>query len=165
MPEGPEIRRLADELGAVLTGQRLEEVYFAFPGLRPFAARLSGQPVVRVYPRGKALLIEAACGLTVYTHNQLYGIWRVVARGQPPPTGRQLRLALHTGLHSCLLYSASEIDVLDAARLADHPFLRRLGPDVLAPDTGLDELLRRYRGEAFARRRLGALLLLSLIHI
>jgi endonuclease-8 len=33
--------------------------------------------------------------------------------------------------HSALLYSASDIAVLDAAGIQAHPFLSRVGPDLL----------------------------------
>ena len=159
MPEGPEIRRLADELGAVLVGQRIESLFFAFKALVPAAGALTGRRVVKVYSRGKALLIGFETGVTIYTHNQLYGTWRVVPRGTMPRTTRQLRLALHTARHSCLLYSASQIQVLDVHQLARHAFLAGLGPDVLGPDTDLGALTDRYRQAPFAGRRLGSLLL------
>jgi endonuclease VIII len=159
MPEGPEVRRLADQLSAVLVDQRIESVCFAFEALTPFAGALKGRRVAAVYPRGKALLIGLEQGTTIYTHNQLYGTWRIVLRGEQPRISRQLRLALHTARHSCLLYSASDIQVLEQPQLAQHAFLNRLGPDVLAADTDLGVILDRYREKSFGRRRLGSLLL------
>ena len=49
---------------------------------------------------------------------------------------RSLRVALHTRTHSALLYSASDVDLLDAEGLAGHPFLNRIGPDILDPGPG-----------------------------
>lgn len=113
--------------------------------------------VRRVRPRGKALLTEFVGGLTVYSHNQLYGRWVVTDNGEVPTTGRQLRLALYTKRHACLLYSASAIEVLDKEGVAQHPFLNRLGPDVL--ETAIEEIEGRYRDTSFQGRQLGALLL------
>ena len=70
-------------------------------------------------------------GLTLYSHNQLYGRWYTTRRPQLPNTARQLRVALHTQTHSALLYSASDIAVLSDRQLSEHPFLSRLGPDIL----------------------------------
>ena len=159
MPEGPEIKRTTDRLAAALTGRTVEEVFFAFAHLKTFAAELAEDEVVSVYPRGKAVLIEFAGGLTIYSHNQLYGIWEVMSRGEVPETLRQLRVGLHTADTSCLLYSASDIEVLDEAGVKNHPFLRRLGPDVLADDTTPKVILARYRDEAFQGRQVGGLLL------
>jgi endonuclease-8 len=132
MPEGPEIKRVADELAAVLVGEKVVEVTFAFAHLKGYEKELTGRRVRQVRPRGKALLTEFNGGLTIYSHNQLYGRWVIVERGQIPQTDRQLRLALHTKEHACLLYSASDIELLDKEGVACHSFLNRLGPDVLS---------------------------------
>ncbi len=82
MPEGPEIRRAADKLEAAVAGKPLTHVWFAFPELKPFEAQLTGARVERFETRGKALLTHFSCGLTLYSHNQLYGVWRVVKAGK-----------------------------------------------------------------------------------
>ncbi|HBO12226.1 MAG TPA: endonuclease VIII, partial [Halieaceae bacterium] len=83
--------------------------------------------------RGKALLTHFEHGWSLYSHNQLYGVWRVQRRGRLPKTNRSLRVALHTASHSALLYSASDISVWRTEELAAHPFLARIGPDILSP--------------------------------
>ncbi len=159
MPEGPEIWRVAQRLHAALGGRRLTAIFFGLPSLAGCEARFTDARVEWVASRGKALLTAFDNGLTIYSHNQLYGRWELLEAGQPPPeTRRQLRLALHTDCASALLYSASEIEVLDAGALERHPFLSRLGPDLLAPDTSLARLRERLRSPTFARRRLGGLL-------
>ena len=150
---------MADRLGEVLDRRRIEEAYFAMDALRPFARCLSGRRVESVQARGKALLVHFELGLTLYTHNQLYGTWRIVRRGQRPRTRRALRLALHTDAWSCLLYSATAIEVLDAEALVEHPFLRRLGPDVVAMETAPEAILGQYTDPVFHKRQLGVLLL------
>ncbi|MGY8822800.1 MAG: endonuclease VIII [Candidatus Latescibacterota bacterium] len=157
MPEGPEIKRVADELAAVLVGEKVVEVTFAFAHLKGYEKELTGRRVRQVRPRGKALLTEFNGGLTIYSHNQLYGRWVIVERGQIPQTDRQLRLALHTKEHACLLYSASDIELLDKEGVACHSFLNRLGPDVL--ETTEKSMGDRYGETAFQGRQLGALLL------
>lgn len=158
MPEGPEIKRVADELAEALVGKKLVDVFFAFDHLKPWESALCGRRVQRVRPRGKALLTEFG-DRTIYSHNQLYGRWFVAERGAEPKTGRQLRLALHTRHHACLLYSASDIEVLDAGEMATHSFLSKLGPDVLDSDTTGAAIAARYAEPTFQGRQLGALLL------
>lgn len=160
MPEGPEVRRAADRIGAVLAGQRLAEVFFdpdAFPDLARNAKELTGQRVLRIDTHGKAMLTRLGGGRTIYSHNQLYGRWRVCARGEFPDTKRTLRLALHTTRHSALLFSASDIELLDVDGLRRHRYLSRLGPDIL--DAALDWKTLRDRSQSleFRRRSIAAL--------
>ncbi len=159
MPEGPEIKRVADQLAAVLTDKKVVELHFFLDPLKPYEKQLAGRKVRQVRPRGKALLTEFACGLTIYSHNQLYGRWMVVERDEMPQTGRQLRLALHTARHSCLLYSATDIEVLNKEQVEDDAFLRRLGPDVLDSATTEQIIRDRYTEAVFQGRQLSALLL------
>ncbi len=160
MPEGPEIRRQADQISAVLVGEPLEMIFFSrdsFPELARRSRALVGQHVLRVDTHGKAMLTRLEGGQTIYSHNQLYGRWWVCRRGTLPDTKRSLRLALHTTEHSALLYSASEIELLSADDQAQHPYLSRLGPDVLNRDLDWRTLCDRAKSCEFRRRSLAAL--------
>ena len=159
MPEGPEIRRAADRIADVLVGRRIEQACFAFPELRSFEERLKGTVVKAVDTRGKAMLTRFDNGLTLYSHNQLYGRWFTVRRGKLPETRRSLRVALHTNTDSALLYSASDISVLTPAQLESHRFLSRLGPDVLDESLNANGIARRLDEKRFMRRSLAALYL------
>jgi endonuclease-8 len=159
MPEGPEIRRAADRIAKVLEGQTIESVKFGLARLRHHSGKLSGQRVTRLETRGKALLTHFANGWSIYSHNQLYGVWKVVRRGTQPNTNRSLRLALHTATHSALLYSASDISVWRAEELSEHPFLQRLGPDILDPELSWRQISDRLMEVRFRRRSLAALYL------
>ena len=159
MPEGPEIRRAADRVATVVVGQPLTGVEFAFARLKSFEQELLGQMVTAVDTHGKAMLTRFEGGLTLYSHNQLYGRWYVCRPGRDPKTNRQLRVALRTNNGAALLYSASEVEVLSAAGIAEHPFLNGLGPDPLWPATTPARLRRWMMQPQFARRQLGGLLL------
>jgi endonuclease-8 len=159
MPEGPEIRRAADRLERVLRGRTPDRVELLLPGLTHRGARLQGRPILAVQPRAKALLIHFAGGYSLYSHNQLYGRWYVVRAGKTPRTGRSLRLAIHTRDHSALLYSATDIAVLSEAELLRHPYLGKLGPDLLGPSTTLADARARVEEQRFFRRSLASLLL------
>ncbi len=159
MPEGPEIRRAADKVAAVLVGEKIEKVEFGLEHLKPFESRLSGCTVTAVDTRGKAMLTRFDNRLTIYSHNQLYGRWYTVRRPRMPKTKRQLRVALCTTTHKALLYSASDIAVLDAEDLATHPFLRRVGPDILDPGLTQSKIVERLQAAEFRNRALGSLYL------
>lgn len=159
MPEGPEIRRAADRIAKVLVDETIEGVEFAFPELQRFSAVLKGQRVVDVETRGKALLTHFDNDYAIYSHNQLYGVWKIARRGKTPATNRSLRLALHTGAHSALLYSASDISVWPRDELAMHPFLSTLGPDLLSADLSWQVIAERLQMPRFCGRSLASLYL------
>lgn len=148
-------RKVADTLGAA----PLEEVWFAFEQLRPWSARLSGQPLAAAETLGKALLLKFPDGSVIYAHSQLYGRWMFSPADRRPDTGRQLRLALSTQEQSALLYSASDIHVMEAEELPSHPFIARAGLDVLSSGADVEAIARWIARPEFARRQLGHLLL------
>jgi len=159
MPEGPEIRRAADELTRAVGGRRVRAVEFGMRRLKAHERSLAGRRLLAVDSRGKALLLHFSGGLSIYTHNQLYGRWMVVAAGARPATTRTLRLAVDTSSASALLYSASDMEVIATEDVAAHPYIRRLGVELLGRDTRLAEVRRQVREARFGRRRLGTLLL------
>ncbi len=159
MPEGPEIRLAADKVARVLVDQPIVEVALELPTLKRFEKRLTGRRVTGIDTRGKAMLTRFDNGLTLYSHNQLYGRWFTTRRPKMPKTGRQLRVALHTPTHSALLYSASDIEVLSERAVKRHPFLSRIGPDILDSALTADEIIERLSSMSFCNRALGSLYL------
>lgn len=159
MPEGPEIWRQADALNEALQNQVLDDIYFAFDHLKDYEDRLVREKIRYVEARGKAMLIRFDNKWNIYSHNQLYGKWMVGPRGFDPDNNRQLRLALHSRDDSALLFSASEIEVLEDDELNDHPYLKKIGPDVVRSDTNIEDVLARFEDESFKNRKLTTLLL------
>ncbi|MGY6553933.1 MAG: endonuclease VIII [Wenzhouxiangella sp.] len=159
MPEGPEMYRVAQRVERAIARQPLAEVWFALPQLQQQAGRLQNQQVERVHTLGKALIIRFNGGDAIYTHNQLYGRWLFSASDRRPDSRRQLRLALSTAQRSALLYSASDIELIEPGSLAQHPFMRRAGLDILSSAATPDAIADWIVQKQFARRRLGLLLL------
>lgn len=133
--------------------------WFAFPALAQFQATLPGHRILAIEPHGKALLTRFDHGWTLYSHNQLYGIWKVAAAGERPDTTRSLRVALDTADAAILLYSASDVAMWRDTDLPAHPFLSKLGPDVLDPALDAATVDARLLAPRFIGRRLAALLL------
>ncbi len=159
MPEGPEIRRAADRLEEAVLGKPLTTVWFAFPQLKMYESLLTGECIDRIETRGKALLTHFSSGQTLYSHNQLYGVWRVMDAGETPDSKRSLRVRLETADKAILLFSASDIEMLDDAGLASHPFLQRVGPDVLDMTLTVEQVKARLLSPRFCRRQFSGLLL------
>lgn len=160
MPEGPEIRIAADKIERAVKNRPTTEVFFAFDHLKPFEADLTGCTVTAVETRGKAMLTHFDNGLSVYTHNQLYGKWMIRKAHSLPDTNRQLRFAIHNAKKSALLYSASDIHILSSpSEIETHPFLSKLGPDVLSANLTPQTLLTHIRSKKHHRRRFSTLYL------
>jgi len=159
VPEGPEVRREADRIADVIIGRVLERAEFGHKRLKRYGQVFTGQRVVKVETRGKALLTHFDNELTMYSHNQLYGRWEVCQAGKSPVTSRSLRVGFHTKQHSVLLYSASDIEILPTLALDAHPFLRKLGPDVLSKTLTWRDIAARLQNPQFNRRSLASLYL------
>ena len=159
MPEGPEIRRAADTIAEVLEGRTVDTVRFGIPRLRRYARVLRGHRVIKVETRGKALLTHFDHGFSIYSHNQLYGVWRIFKGQKLPKSSRSLRLLLQTEQHSAILYSASDISVWPTEELSQHPFLARIGPDIMDPSLHWRDVATRLGLPAFSNRELAALYL------
>ncbi len=159
MPEGPEIRRAADKLHRAIGNQVATQIFFAFEHLKAFQDQLTGCRVQTIRPYGKAIVTYFDNGLGVYSHNQLYGQWITCKPDVVPDTNRQLRFAIHTDKTWALLYSASDIEILDQAEVPHHPYIAKLGPEVLDPDVGAEQIRARTCDPKFRRRQFASLLL------
>ena len=159
MPEGPEIRIAADKIASSIAFKPIKEIFFAFEHLKPYEDILAKQLVTGVDTKGKGMLIRFDNGLSIYSHNQLYGKWEIARAYSYPETKRQLRLAIHNEKKSALLYSASDIEVLNEDAIATHPFLSRLGLDVLDSNTTTKKIEARLQDKSFHRRRFTSLFL------
>ncbi|MES1924683.1 endonuclease 8 [Salinisphaera sp. T31B1] len=156
---------MVDAIDTAVGGREARAVHFAFERLKGFESALSGRRVIGVAARGKAVLVTfAARGddgqWCVYSHNQLYGQWRVGHADKPPATTRQLRFAIIGAERAARLYSASDIRLVRPDSLGEIPYLARLGPDPLN-DAAIDHacLYRQFDDPRFRGRALGGLLL------
>ncbi|MBD2060392.1 endonuclease VIII [Oculatella sp. FACHB-28] len=159
MPEGPEIKQAADQIAKAIGDRPVTEIFFAFERLKPYEPKLVDRRVVSVTAKGKAMLIGFDNQLSIYSHNQLYGKWVIRAAHAYPATNRQLRLAIHNEKKSALLYSASDIEVLTEPEILIHPFLSKLGLDVLDEATTVEQAIARLHDKRFYRRSFISLLL------
>ena len=54
---------------------------------------------------------------------------------------RSLRVALTTDKHTCRLWSATDILLMEPWELSGHPYLAKLGPDVVIEETTIQDLV------------------------
>ncbi len=159
MPEGPEIWRAADTIRNAIEGKEVKSISFAFKELKAYESELKGSIVKQVKPYGKAIVCSFEGGKSLYSHNQLYGKWIIQKAGEYPETNRKLRVDIQTGDQAALLYSASDIEVIPTDAVTEHSYIRKLGPDVVDPETTYDEVLAQFRSTVFRNRKLSSLLL------
>ena len=160
MPEGPEIYRVAQKLSKAISGKKIISIEFGLERLKGWEEVLINSQITSVKSQAKAMLISTDSGYTIYSHNQLYGRWDIRRSTTPEKkTNRSLRILIETDSHTARLYSASDIEVLDAVDLASHPFLSKLGPDLLDKDVSDAELIEHISSGRFDRRALKHLLL------
>ena len=159
MPEGPEIRRAADRIDRALSHAPLLRIEYRVPRIARKARKLRGARIERVYSRGKALLIQFDCGLTHYSHNQLFGEWEVTRKPPDAQDRRAVRVVLSTAACTATLYSATEIELLPTREVERHPYIARLGPDALDRTTTVAQVRARLLDAEFRNRSLSSLLL------
>lgn len=149
MPEGDALHRTADRL-QVLVGQRVEASSPNPRGLGTGVARaVDGRILESVEAVGKHLLLRFEGGVTVRSHLRMNGRWRVRARNDRPWSGSPW-LVLSTPGFEATQWNGPVL-TLDDGRAA------RLGPDLLAETTRLEEVVERLR-TADPRRLLGDVL-------
>lgn len=155
MPEGPEIRRAAQAVHRALVGAPVR-LTLAHPVLAPMERALRGARIEAVTARSKAMLTRFSTGDVLYSHNQLYGEW-VVDRPDEPLRTRAIRLVIETPAQRAVLYSATDFAWLRHGEEGRHPYVAKLGPEVLDEATTVRDLAARLA--QFPRRRLADALL------
>jgi endonuclease VIII len=142
MPEGDTIHLTAARLRDALEHEALTRFDTPRPvqGPRPGP----GATVDGVTARGKHILITFAGGVTLHTHLQMTGSWRVYVPGEPRrPSPSRARVVIETGRATGVCVAAPVVELLDAGALRRHPILSALGPDLCDPSPDLDEALAR----------------------
>lgn len=130
MPEGPEIFLAAREVHDAVAGQNVK-VQFLYPKSQPTQQQWPKRVQIhRVYARSKAMLTEFGHGAVLYSHNQLYGQW-VVHKKSEPLLAKQVRIIFETDQAKVVLYSATDFMWLKRGQEHAHPYIAKLGPDVL----------------------------------
>ena len=144
MPEGDTLARTAAALRPWLVGRPVLAARAAVPG--PRIERVVGATVTRVEAAGKNLLIAFDNGLEVRTHLRMHGSWhryRPGERWRQPPARARLVLEVEGSVAVC--FDAPVVELFETRAEPLHPALSRLGPDLLAPEPDVAEVIRRLR--------------------
>ena len=159
MPEGPEIRRAADKVARRLVESTLTSVRLPYPPISEFGEVIGNANVESVTSRGKALLMRFDNGLTLYSHSQLYGRWTVNRVTTKVRWNRSLRAEFISKGYAVRLWSATDVEVVPTRDEEAHPYIAKLGPDVLDKTTTPDVIKNRLESPRFNGRSAASLML------
>ena len=105
-----------------------------------------GHSISRVEARGKHLLIGLDDQRVIHSHMGMTGSWHIYAVQSPWRKPRQrAALVLRFDVTSVVCFTPKTLELLTATELRHHPWLSRLGPDVLSDDFDAAALVRRMR--------------------
>jgi endonuclease VIII len=127
------------------------------PGL---AGAVDGHVLVAVAARGKHLLLTLDDGRCIHSHLRMTGAWHVYRAGEPwRRSERSAWLEMRAGELCAVQFGGPVLELLDRARLALHPVLSGLGPDLLAADPRIPVAVARARTRAGSQEAIGTVLL------
>jgi endonuclease-8 len=146
MPEGDTIFRAARTLNEALAGQKVTRFETALAPLARVDDQepLTGRTVEKVFAAGKHLIIDFSGGLHLRTHMRMNGSWHIyrpAERWRRPR--RDMRVVIGTDRYVAVGFNIPVAEFLDDRSLLRQNDLRRLGPDLLAPEFDADEVVRR----------------------
>jgi endonuclease-8 len=135
MPEGDTILSIAGRLRPVLVDRPLQKVETPQRrhALDRWPEKLAGARIRSIDTHGKHLFLRWDNGLTIHSHLRMSGRWRIFER--PFDVGRRARaawLVLETGDHTVVQFRGPVLELIKDGRLGYDPYLRRLGPYILA---------------------------------
>ena len=159
MPEGPEIRRAADRISKKIVGKEIHALTLIYPPIVEFQEILQQSQIESITTRGKAMLIRFDCDLSMYSHNQLYGRWTVNRRSTEMKWNRSLRVEFLTDNFAVRLWSATDIEIIPTSKEEDHPFISKLGPDILDDSCTPSLIFDRLKSKKFCNRNASSLML------
>tara|TARA_B100001057_G_scaffold102258_1_gene99488 strand:- start:591 stop:1406 length:816 start_codon:yes stop_codon:yes gene_type:complete len=158
MPEGPETKRMADDISRTVKKKKISSAQFLHPAIEVLNNR-NDLLITDVFSKGKSIIIRLNTGQSIVTHNQLYGKWTINLLNTNIRHNRKLRIEIVSGKKVARLWSATDIVLLNSVDENKHHYLKNLGPDILSSDTNESIVLERLLSKTFVNRNIGGLLL------
>ena len=135
MPEGPEVRKYADALDAVLTGRAIVSFEARTKDARKWLheneQRLIGRRVERVISHGKHLLGYIEDDFFFHSHLMMWGRWQTFGLAELPQKDRRERARIVVEGGAAILLSAPIFNVGEGDPYEKIEILNTLGPDAL----------------------------------
>ena len=136
MPEGDTVWRTADRLSRALAGARITLCDLRFPEIA--TVDLRGAVTTEVVSVGKHLLHRVDSGLTIHSHLQMEGQWRVERPAEAARWLRRADLRAAVGSDTWTVLGL-RLGLLEVFPTSHEPqVVGHLGPDVLGPTWDAD---------------------------
>lgn len=144
MPEGDTVWRSAHEMHRALAGRALTHSDFRVPRLATLD--VTGRVVTDVVARGKHMLTHFEGGLTLHTHFEMDGAWRLHRTGRRWSGGPtyEIRVVLGNSEWTAVGYRLPVVEVTDQP---DESIVGHLGPDLLGRDWNARLAVERLRAD------------------
>lgn len=150
MPEGDTILAIARTLRPILLDRAIEQI--VTPQLRHrldgWPQKLAGARLKAIDTHGKHLFLRFDNDLTLHSHLRMSGRWRTYDRGwtwRGNPGAIWLRI--ETADQEVVQFKGPLLELMRDSRTRLDPYLRRLGPDVLARELDWPTILTRFRSD------------------
>jgi len=143
VPEGDTIHKIANWMAPRLTAATLNRVQMAD---RQAARLCTGRRVENVRALGKHLFIELDNRRALRSHLGMYGSWHFYAADDEwRKPRRQASLVLSTDEVVYVCFNAKEVELVTSPSVRERIVGSRLGPDLIADDIDVHQLVRRAR--------------------
>lgn len=143
MPEGPEVRKHADALNALLKRGAIKSLQArtkeAKGWLTENETRVIGRRVLKVVSHGKHLLGYIDGGFYFHSHLMMWGRWQTFVPAAPVEKDRRERARIVVEKGAAVLFSAPIFNVGEGDPYEQIENLKTLGPDVLPYKGKFDE--------------------------
>ncbi len=144
MPEGDTIHRTATRLRRYLPGREI--VSARGREWLIDAPAMTGAMIADVEARGKHLLIKLADGRVIHGHSGMTGSWHVYAHGEAwTKPEKYAGLVIETSDVVVVFFSPKQLELLSPDGFRRHRQLLALGPDLLATDVDMENVIARFR--------------------
>jgi endonuclease VIII len=145
MPEGPEVRRYADELASVLVPKKIIDIAARTKSARAWLhehrTELIGRKVSAITAHGKNIIGTIDGGYYFYSHQMMWGRWHIEAAKDALLVDRRERARIEVKNKVAILMSAPIFEVGFGDPYKQVKYLRNLGPNILS-----------YNGSCFAQK-------------
>jgi endonuclease-8 len=145
---------------APLVGHRVAALGPGYQSPHGLAQELDGRVLESVQARGKHLLAAFDSGRILHSHLRMTGAWGIYRDGEPwHRSASSAWLTLSANGLVAVQFGGPVLELLDRARVALHPALRGLGPDLLDEDPQIAVAVERARARSHPARPIGEVLL------
>ncbi|MFN2446431.1 MAG: Fpg/Nei family DNA glycosylase [Vicinamibacterales bacterium] len=151
MPEGDTIFRAARTLHRALANETVTRFETGYAHLSRIDddAPIAGRVIEDVRSQGKHLLMRFSGALILRTHMRMNGSWHIYRPGEKwRLSTRDMRIRVETTNWVAVAFNVPDAEFVDAANLARHRPMARLGPDLLSADFDEEAALARMSAHA-----------------